>query len=69
METHENCEWMNSDYCGNPSELGNAKNRFKLISIAAYFRAERRGFFPQNDLEDWFEAEREIQRHLDSFSS
>lgn len=60
---------MNSDHSENPSELESAKNRFKLVSIAAYFRAERRSFFPPNDLEDWFEAEREIQRHLDSFSS
>jgi hypothetical protein len=44
-------------------------NRKKLIEITAYFRAEKRGFVPSNDLEDWLEAEQEVKRHLDSFSS
>jgi hypothetical protein len=30
------------------------------IAIAAYYRAERRGFAPGNELADWFAAEREI---------
>lgn len=31
-----------------------------MISEAAYFRAERRGFAPGNELADWLEAEQEI---------
>jgi aspartate oxidase len=43
--------------------------REQMIADAAYFRAERRGFHPMNDLADWFEAEAEIDRHLFSFSA
>jgi hypothetical protein len=39
-----------------PAEAG----REEMIAVAAYFRAERRGFAPGNDLEDWLEAEREL---------
>jgi len=41
--------------------------RNHMISIAAYFIAEKRGFTPNHDLEDWLEAERNIHRNLDSF--
>jgi Protein of unknown function (DUF2934) len=34
------------------------------IATAAYFRAERRGFVPGWDAEDWREAEREIEARL-----
>jgi hypothetical protein len=60
---------LGNEYSLSNAALDNFMNRFKTISIAAYFRAETRGFSPSNELEDWFEAEREIQRHLDSFSS
>lgn len=43
--------------------------RNQMIAMAAYFRAEKRGFSPNDELGDWFEAEREISRHLSSFSS
>lgn len=33
-----------------------------MIALAAYFRAERRGFLPGQELEDWLEAEKEIER-------
>jgi hypothetical protein len=39
-------------------------NRQQMISDAAYFRAESRGFQPMNDLEDWLDAEADIDRHL-----
>jgi hypothetical protein len=32
------------------------------IAIAAYYRAERRGFAPGNELADWLAAEREVDR-------
>jgi hypothetical protein len=31
------------------------------IAEAAYFRAERRGFAPGYEIEDWLEAEKEIR--------
>ena len=34
------------------------------IAEAAYFRAERRGFAPGHELEDWLAAEAEIEGRL-----
>jgi hypothetical protein len=31
-----------------------------MIARAAYFRAEKRGFAPGNELQDWVEAEAEV---------
>lgn len=31
-----------------------------MIEEAAYYRAEKRGFQPGNELDDWLEAEKEI---------
>jgi len=31
-----------------------------LVALAAYYRAERRGFAPGGEVEDWLEAEREV---------
>ena len=36
------------------------EERWKLIAIAAYHRAERRGFVPGGELQDWVEAEKEV---------
>ena len=33
-----------------------------LVARAAYFRAERRGFAPGGELQDWVEAEAELLR-------
>jgi hypothetical protein len=35
-------------------------SREARIAEAAYWRAERRGFQPGNELDDWLEAEREV---------
>lgn len=40
------------------------EDRQRLIAEAAYFRAERRGFQPGRDLEDWLAAEIEIDALL-----
>ena len=40
--------------------------RHALICEAAYFRAERRGFCPGRELDDWLAAEGEIDRDLRS---
>jgi hypothetical protein len=41
----------------------NAEERDRLVAQAAYFRAEKRGFAPGYELQDWVEAEAEVQ-HL-----
>jgi hypothetical protein len=33
-----------------------------MIANAAYFNAERRGFAPGNEMDDWLEAEAEMKR-------
>jgi len=35
-------------------------DRLHHIAAAAYFKAEKRGFAAGNELEDWLEAEREV---------
>jgi hypothetical protein len=35
-----------------------------MVAEAAYFHAERRGFAPGNEVEDWLRAEAEIERLL-----
>jgi hypothetical protein len=32
----------------------------EAIAVAAYYRAEKRGFTPGGELQDWFEAERAL---------
>ncbi len=38
----------------------NGIDRHEMIAMAAYYRAERRGFNSGNELQDWLEAESEI---------
>ena len=40
-----------------PSAQPDGVIREEWIRVAAYYRAERRGFAPGHDLEDWFAAE------------
>ncbi|MGA7180274.1 MAG: DUF2934 domain-containing protein [Thiobacillaceae bacterium] len=35
-------------------------DRSQRIALAAYFKAEARGFIPGHELDDWLEAEREV---------
>jgi hypothetical protein len=39
-------------------------DRLGMVAVAAYFRAERRGFAPGGEIENWLEAEAEIERLL-----
>jgi len=39
-----------------------AQEREKFIAQAAYYRAEKRGFAPGCELQDWIEAEAEVLR-------
>ena len=41
------------------------EDRRQLIAEAAYFRAERRGFHPGKELEDWLAAEIEVDALLE----
>jgi hypothetical protein len=45
--------------------VGGEKRRH-MIELAAYYRAERRGFVPGGELQDWLDAEREIGARLAS---
>lgn len=36
----------------------------RLIAEAAYYRAQRRGFAPGHEVEDWIEAETEVMTKL-----
>jgi len=38
------------------------EERERLVARAAYFRAEKRGFAPGCELQDWIEAEAEVLR-------
>ncbi|HXH64950.1 MAG TPA: DUF2934 domain-containing protein [Mariprofundaceae bacterium] len=40
--------------------------RRQMIAEAAYYHAEQRGFATGNEMQDWLEAEKEIDRRLDS---
>lgn len=48
-----------ADLAGFPPE-----RRHELISEAAYFRAEARGFAPGGDIDDWLDAEAEVDERL-----
>ena len=36
----------------------------QLIAEAAYYRAERRGFAPGQEIEDWLAAEKEVMERV-----
>ncbi len=40
------------------------EERIRMIAESAYFRAEKRGFEDGRDVDDWIEAEEEIDRML-----
>jgi len=41
-----------------------AMQRREMVAEAAYYRAQRRGFEPGHALEDWLQAEIEVERTL-----
>jgi Protein of unknown function (DUF2934) len=43
-----------------PSNFDPSSSRDALIATAAYYRAEKRGFSPGYEQEDWLAAEREV---------
>jgi Protein of unknown function (DUF2934) len=40
----------------------NSASSSEAIAVAAYYRAEKRGFAPGGELNDWLEAERELSQ-------
>lgn len=48
-----------------PSELSvSPEERWKMIAVAAYLKAEKRGFSPGYEFDDWNQAEKEIDALL-----
>jgi hypothetical protein len=49
----------------NESDSGHGDTLHELIAMEAYFCAERRGFAPGSELDDWLEAEARVnaRRH------
>jgi hypothetical protein len=43
-----------------------AQERESLVARAAYFRAEKRGFAPGGEQQDWVDAEAEVLRLIGS---
>jgi hypothetical protein len=43
-----------------------AQQREQMIAVAAYHRAQRRNFDPGHELEDWLEAEAEVDAQLEA---
>ena len=41
-----------------------SEERWRMIAVAAYHRAEKRGFDPGHEIEDWLQAEKEISAVL-----
>lgn len=50
----------------NPRPLVTPETRHAMIAEAAYLRAEKRGFTPGHELEDWCAAEREVDALLNA---
>jgi hypothetical protein len=46
--------------CHAPAGFDRPSSREALIATAAYYRAEKRGFLPGHEQEDWLAAERDI---------
>lgn len=50
-------------------EIAAGEERRRMVAEAAYFRAERRGFAPGAELEDWLQAEADVERLIRSGGS
>lgn len=48
-----------------PSALVSPEERAGMIAVAAYTRAEMRGFEPGHELDDWLAAEKEVEAALE----
>ena len=41
-----------------------SEERWRMIAVAAYHKSEKHGFAPGREMDDWLEAEREIDELL-----
>jgi hypothetical protein len=55
---------MNEGRVGSKVDDDEAQRR--LIAEIAYFAAERRGFSPGYELDDWLEAEQEVESSIEA---
>jgi hypothetical protein len=53
----------------NAAPANDAISREQFIAVAAYFRAEQRGFTPGNEMSDWLDAEADVENMLGSSST
>jgi hypothetical protein len=49
-----------------PAAMPSATELYEMISEAAYYRAEKRGFTPGLEAEDWVQAEAEVLGRMKS---
>ena len=47
-----------------PAEMPSAAEIYEMIAQAAYYRAEKRGFTPGLEADDWLQAETEVTERL-----
>ena len=47
-----------------PEAMWDDEDRWAMIAENAYYRAERRGFLPGYELEDWLAAEQEVTERV-----
>jgi hypothetical protein len=51
------------------SEFADEEAKRRLIAEIAYFSAERRGFSPGYELDDWLQAEQEVESSMEAIES
>ena len=61
-------EWNSAENLLGVGSVRDYCQKDELVAVAAYFRAEKRGFALGNELGDWYEAENEIGRMIDGIS-
>ncbi len=52
--------FLNQKISTNTARKDKNKGHYYDIAMAAYFKAERRGFVPGHELDDWLEAEHDV---------
>jgi hypothetical protein len=51
-------------YVATQGEIVDPERKRQMIAEAAYYRAEQRGFAPGGELQDWLEAEAQMEAWL-----
>ena len=50
-----------------PSLAVSPEERWRMVAVAAYHKAEKRGFAAGGALDDWLDAEREVEALLGAY--